>query len=130
MKRTLLDTNAFSALMSGDEAVFDFISRSDLVHMSVVVIGELEAGFRGGTRYAANKEILARFLAKPTVNMLEVTTETAEIFGEIKVQLKHAGDMVPINDIWIAAHAVETGSQIITYDNHFTKIVGIRMWQT
>ncbi len=73
MKAVPLDTNAFSALFRGDEEVLKTISRAKHVFASVIVIGELEAGFRGGTRYRENVEILDRFLARPTVETLEVT---------------------------------------------------------
>jgi len=35
---------------------------------------------------------------------------------------------LPINDIWIAAHTIETGSLLITYDDHFKNIENIRLW--
>ncbi len=53
---------------------------------------------------------------------------TAEIFGEIKNFLKKSGTPIPINDVWIASHTVETGSVVITYDNHFKKVPGLRCW--
>ena len=70
MRNVLLDTNAFSALFRGDEEVLKTISKAEHVFASVIVIGELEAGFRGGARYAENVEILDRFLAMPTVEIL------------------------------------------------------------
>lgn len=130
MKRTLLDTNAYRGLMRGDEVVFKSISQVDAMYASVIVIAELEAGFRRSSKYEANKKLLTQFLAKPTVYLLEVAAETAELLGELKAQLKRAGDMVPITHLWLAAHAVETGAQIITYDKHFAKLAGISIWHT
>ena len=63
------------------------------------------------------------------MNILEADQETAEIFGEVKNNLKTAGAPLPINDVWIGAHAMETGSIIVTYDRHFSKIAGIRLWR-
>jgi tRNA(fMet)-specific endonuclease VapC len=34
----------------------------------------------------------------------------------------------PINDVWIAAHGLETGSILVTYDDHFAVIPGLRLW--
>ena len=31
-------------------------------------------------------------------------------------------------DVWVAAHGIETGSTVITYDRHFKKISGLRLW--
>lgn len=45
-----LDTNALSALWSGDERVLDALGEAECVFMSIIVLGELFAGFRGGTR--------------------------------------------------------------------------------
>ena len=128
MKTVLLDTNAFSALFRGDEEVLKAISKADHVFASVIVIGELEAGFRGGSRYAANIEILERFLVRPTVETLEVTRETGDCFGRIKDALRRKGTPLPVNDIWIASQCIERGAVIVTYDRHFANIGGLRIW--
>jgi predicted nucleic acid-binding protein len=36
--------------------------------------------------------------------------------------------LIPVNDVWIAAHALETGSILLTSDDHFTVIHGLRLW--
>ncbi|MCX6579529.1 MAG: PIN domain-containing protein [Candidatus Aminicenantes bacterium] len=72
--------------------------------------------------------MLRSFLEKSTVSVLEATVETSEIFGGIKDALKRAGTPLPINDVWIAAHGVEIGAVIITYDAHFKKVSGARVW--
>jgi tRNA(fMet)-specific endonuclease VapC len=128
MKRVLLDTNAYVGFLSGEERVLDVLAGADTVFMSAVVLGELFAGFRGGTKEKANRALLDRFLAKPTVAVLDVTQETAEIFGDLKSALKRSGTPLPINDVWIAAHAVETGSVLVTFDKHFQDIPAVRLW--
>jgi len=55
------------------------------------------------------------------VETIDATTETAGLFANIKHTLKKAGNPVPLNDVWIASHAVETGAILITYDNHFKR---------
>jgi tRNA(fMet)-specific endonuclease VapC len=57
-----------------------------------------------------------------------LTLETAEIFGEIKDRLRRAGAPIPVNDLWLAAQAVETGSVLVTYDKHFSQVPGLRLW--
>ena len=129
MTKILLDTNAYSGFMVGDGRVFDAIIESRDIYFSTIVVGELFAGFRGGTRLQENKHELKQFLTKPGVQIIEVSMETAEIFGEIKNTLRSNGTMIPLNDIWIAAHAIETGSKLITYDVHFQHIAGLRLWE-
>ncbi len=128
MKKILLDTNACSNYLRGSKDVLDALSRADIVYMSATVLGELFSGFKGGTKERWNKDILNTFLEKPTVSILNTTIETAEIFAEIKTSLKKTGTPLPINDIWIASHAFETGSVLITFDDHFKKIPGLRVW--
>ncbi len=128
MKKIILDTNAYVKFLTGDQNVFHFIAKSSIVYMSIFVLGELYAGFKGGNKEKENKNILERFLNKPSVRILDATSETSEIFGQVKNNLKVAGTPIPINDVWIASHAIETGATILTYDEHFKNIAGIRLW--
>ena len=128
MNKIILDTNAYTKLLRGKTEVLDVISVAKTVYMSIFVLGELHAGFKGGKKEKENKNTLQRFLFKPTVKILNATAETAEVFGMIKFNLKKAGNPLPINDVWIAAHSIETGSVLITYDEHFKKVAGLRLW--
>jgi tRNA(fMet)-specific endonuclease VapC len=129
MKNILLDTNAYTRLLAGDASVLNVLSTAGTVYMSVFVLGELYAGFAGGNREAENKAMLNDFLMTPSVKMLNATSETASFFGFLWNYLKKAGTPLPINDVWIAAHGLETGSTVITYDSHFKKIPGLRIWE-
>lgn len=128
MKKILLDTNAYSAFLRGDNHALEAIAKAETVYMSVVVIAELLTGFKAGSKEKQNKKWLQEFLDKSTVQTLDISMETAEIFSEIKHRLSVSDTPLPINDIWIAAHAVETGSVLVTYDAHFSSIVGLRIW--
>lgn len=116
MKKILLDTNAYPRLFAGDRDVLNILAESETVYLSVFVLGELYAGFAGGLKEKENKAALKQFLEKPTVKILHTTNDTAEIFGNIKNQLKTAGAPIPINDVWIAAHSKETGTMLVTFD--------------
>ena len=129
VRKVLLDTNAYVALMRGDERVVEGLAAADLVYLSVVVLGELETGFRGGSQCRRNREVLQDFLSKQSVDTLPVSRETADVFGELKSRLKARGKPLPINDVWLAAHAVETGAVLITYDAHFAELAGLRTWR-
>lgn len=128
MRSVLLDTNAYSAYMVGDEAISRAMGEAGEVLASVFVLGEIHAGFRGGTRMRRNQELLREFLAKPKVQILDATEETAEIYGQLKASLAKAGTPIPVHDVWIAAHALQTGSVLITYDAHFLQVPGLRIW--
>ena len=109
MKKILIDTNAYASFLAGDRAVLDALAETETVYLSIFVLGELYAGFKGGNREIENIAILKKFISKPTVSILDANNETAEIFGMLKSALKSAGTPLPINDVWIAAHAMEIG---------------------
>ena len=129
MKKVLLDTNAYIKLLQGNREVLDTLARAGTIFMSVFVLGELYAGFKGGAKEQENRTQLDSFLQIPTVHIMTATQETADIFGIIKSQLRKAGTPIPINDVWIAAHTAESGSHLITFDLHFNNIPNILMWQ-
>lgn len=46
------------------------------------------------------------------------------------ITVHNLDDPLPINDVWIAAHAAETGATlVVSYANHFEKIIGLKIWQ-
>ena len=96
----LLDTSAYSALHRGDARILTVIQRSQAVAIPVVVLGELHSGFRLGNRRADNEELLATFLSKPSVRVLNVTEETAVRYAEIDVFLRKKGRPIPRNECW------------------------------
>ena len=128
MRSIVVDTNACARFFAGDQNVLDAFGGADTVNVSAIVLGELLAGFRGGNRLRENRAVLTSLLERPTVRVLDVGAETAEVFGEVKDALKRAGTPIPINDVWLAAQAIETGSVVVTYDGHFRRVPGLRLW--
>jgi tRNA(fMet)-specific endonuclease VapC len=128
--RTLIDTNAYSALMKGNEAVACFLDMAETVYLSVVVAGELLTGFRGGQQEKRNRSVLGDFIKRggKTV-VLPVSLATAERFALIKSSLKKRGTPIPLNDIWIAAQCLETGAVLLSLDSHFWHVDGLLLWE-
>ena len=74
--RVSLDSDAYSRLVRGDESVGNPVRDADEVLMSAVVVGELLAGFRNGTRFETNYAELQSFLAAPGVSLVVIGPET------------------------------------------------------
>lgn len=129
MRRVLLDTNAYTALMAGDGRIADLLAGSGAILLSPVVLGELLDGFAGGSREAANRACLDRFRAKPRTICVPVTADTAEWFSQVKQALRRKGSPIPINDVWIAASCLEHGAMLVSFDRHFAAIDGLLRWQ-
>ena len=125
MTTILHDTNAYSGLKRGDPGVATLVRRADQIAFSVVVVGELLYGFRRGSHYERNREELEEFLASPYVDLLSVDSVTADRFGRIAASLRRKGRPIPTNDIWIAAHTMQAGAEIISFDRHFGAVDGL-----
>lgn len=128
MTKILLDTSAYTNLLKLYPRLMTLVEEADTVYFSPVVYAELVEGFALGSKERYNREHLERFLALPNVHFVDITRETAEIWGSIRKSLRKQGTPIPINDIWIAAQAMETGSVLFTYDDHFAHIPGLRTW--
>ncbi len=120
--RLLLDTSAYSRFRAGDERVLDFIAAAEVVGLSTIVLGELEAAFSLGRRDRENRTMLAEFLAEGFVSILPVTPDVARRYGRLFADLRRAGTPIPINDVWIAATTLDCGGHLLTFDGHFGRV--------
>jgi predicted nucleic acid-binding protein len=120
--RVALDTNRITDLFRGDLELAEQLGTAEEVWIPLFALGEIKAGFQGGTQQRRNESLLNRLLAKPTVGVLLPRRETAEQYARIFVQLRRAGTPVPDNDLWIAALVLEHDLVLITRDRHFERI--------
>ncbi len=126
--RIVLDTNGYFELSRGNTDVLEALSEADRIYVPVMVIGELMAGFRGGTQEQRNRTQLRRFLRKPTVRVLHTTEGVADFYAHIVTALEVRQTPIPTNDVWIAAHVMEQGALLVTFDRHFQHVEGLRRW--
>ena len=125
--RVALDTNRLTDLLRGDSALADLLSYCEEVWVPLIVVGEMKAGFLGGTEAMKNEVLFRALLAKPTVEILLPGRETAEQYARVFVQLRRQGKPIPDNDLWIAAMALEHDLDLITRDVHFKSIPQLRI---
>jgi len=117
--RVALDTNRLTDLFQGDRELADRLAECDQVWLPLMVLGEIQAGFLGGTQQHRNELLLRSFLIQPTVGILAPARDTADHYARLFVQLKRAGTPIPDNDLWIAALALQHDLILITRDRHF-----------
>ena len=123
--RILLDSNAYSRLMRGDDQAAAVVRDATEILMSAVVVGELLYGFRSGSRLERNMADLRSFLNNPYVSFVPVGPVTADRYSRVAAALRAKGSPIPTNDVWIAAHAMETGADLVSADRHFESVDGI-----
>ena len=120
--RICLDTSAYVNYRRGYPDVNELIDRADWIGIPTVVLGELEAGFRLGTRFTDNKSKLDAFMNHPFVKLLDITHHVAEIYGDIFAQQRLTGKPIPTNDMWIASTTASAGATLITFDKQFALV--------
>ena len=125
MKRILLDTNFYAAFKRNDPSSTGLLRRATFIGINAIVLGEILSGFRLGTKETQNRKELELFLNSPRVRTLPVDEETAEFYAKIFQDLKNKGMPIPVNDMWIAASAMQHGLFLATYDDHFRHVDGI-----
>ena len=130
MRSIQVDTNAYTALMLGDDGVVEVMAYAQALLVNSVVLGELLAGFAAGTREARNRAELAAFLDSPRVQVVPITALTADSYALVYAGLRRKGKPIPTNDLWIAASALEHGAALLTRDSHFAAIDGLRVGQS
>ena len=127
MRRLLIDTNIYSYALKGDGGVVAVLRKAEEIGFSVISIGELLSGFKGGGREQNNREELETFLDSPRVVVYSVNEDTSEFYAEILHNLRKIGKPVPTNVIWIAAVAFQNGLKLFTKDAHFKTIAGLSL---
>ena len=125
--RILLDTNAYSRLVRGERKVADLARSAEWVLFSPIVYGELVFGFRLGRNLEQNLTTLNAFIEAPSVSFLSITVTTADRYSRIAASQRSKGRPIPTNDMWIAAHAMETGADLVSADRHFELVDGIAL---
>jgi len=125
MNKVLIDTNIYSLAMKGDREVVAILRKMDQIGFSVISIGELFSGFKGGGREQKNREELNLYLDSPRVVLHTIDENTPDFYASILNNLRTAGTPIPTNDIWIAAVAFQFGYKIFSKDKHFSLIPGL-----
>jgi len=125
----LLDTSAAVAHLRGVAAVTarmqSCLDANEVLYLPLTAWGELLYGAYHSDRPKRELANLAEF-ARGTVRLYP-TDKTADAYARIKQALAANGALIPENDIWIAAFAMEHGLPLATRDEHFRCIAGLNM---
>jgi predicted nucleic acid-binding protein len=125
MSRLTLDTSAYSAFKRGHPGVVGHLRRAEEILLPSIVLGELLGGFEAGSRTKRNREELGLFLESSRVRAVSIGQATAERYAVIYSSLRAMGQPVPTNNLWIAASAMEQGTELVTLDHDFTHVAQI-----
>ena len=113
----ILDTNALSAFVDGDVGVGEVLRRQARAAIPVIVLGEFRYGIAQSRHRTSYEAWLESQL--PHFDVLAVTEETAIAYAALRVALKRLGRLIPANDAWIAALALQHRLPVLSRDQHF-----------
>ena len=121
MKSYLIDTNIIIALINKEISIELKIQKiKNDISIACISIGELVLGAKQSQNKDKNLNAICDLIKDYTI--LNINTNTAFQYGDLKSQLRAIGKPIPDNDNWIAAIAKEHDLTIITRDKHLLEI--------
>jgi predicted nucleic acid-binding protein len=133
----LLDTNHWSYLQRCEARVVSHIQSlpdAATLYMPVVAQAELLAGVELAVSEPRQQELRTLYAQVISIaaDVLPITSEVAEQFAHIFANLRRKGRPIDTNDIWIAAIARVHNLIVVTNDEHFQYVEGLRVedWST
>lgn len=116
----LLDINIVIEVFDGNKEIANKINKLPEFYISAVVPGELYIGVNRVENKTKHLKKLNEFLELCSV--LNIDSVTAKNYGEAIAALYKKGKPLPVNDVWIAATALQHNLTLVTRDNHFNEI--------
>ena len=120
--RVALDTNRYRDLCESEKLVVRLLEEAESIHVPLIVVGELRAGFALGRKGRENEAVVQRFLMKPGVEFLYPGDATTRHYASLFRQLRQQGTPIPTNDLWIAALVLERDLMLCSRDEHFRHV--------
>ena len=120
----ILDTNGLSSMADGDMKLAPLLQQAPELAVPVIVLGEYQYGIRLSRYRPRYESWLTKLLA--TCRVLVIDERTAGLYAEVRHELKRSGHPIPENDIWIAALALQHNSPLVTRDQNFDFVPGLK----
>ena len=125
MSRGLADTSVFIARESGRP-----LAETDLpdeLAISVITIGELRAGVLAAVDVETRDRRLATLSEALTLDPLPVDQAVAEAWARLRVLFRDMQKRMPVNDSWIAATAMSLAVPVVTQDEDYVEVPGLKI---
>jgi predicted nucleic acid-binding protein len=120
----ILDTNALSAVADGEAPVMELVAGAERVAVPVIVLGEYRLGIAQSRHRTTYESWLREWIA--AVAVLEIDDGTTHSYSAIGLELKRKGKPIPTNDLWIAALCRQHSLPLVSRDQHFDFVAGLR----
>jgi len=118
----IADTSAIVGLLRNDPRIEPQVIGKNFA-ITFVTLAELSLGVLKSNKRDAAWMSIRNLIRDRT--MFHVSTITPAIYARVYFDLEQRGTMIPINDIWIAALAIEARLPILARDEHFERVPGL-----
>ena len=122
----MLDTSIIIQVFTKNNNVAEVLEQLEEIFIPTIVLGELWYGaFKSGN--ASKHSIQIESFVHQCI-IVPIDMQTAGFYGNIKAELASKGKLIPENDIWIGACALQFNIPLFTNDRHFESITGIKLF--
>jgi hypothetical protein len=95
--------------------------------VSVVTIGELRAGVLAAEDIETRDRRLGTLAEALALQPMSIDERVAEAWAKLRLLLRDANKRMPVNDSWIAATAIALGVPVVTQDEDYVDVAGLRV---
>lgn len=117
--KILLDTNRLIDLLKGNSSVRESLEYADKIWIPFIAVAELRAGFLLSSHGHRQERQLQEFFQLPDVETLFADMTTTHHYARLYAQLKKQRTPIGLNDVWIAALALQYNLILFTRDRDF-----------
>ncbi|MGD0286353.1 MAG: type II toxin-antitoxin system VapC family toxin [Acidimicrobiales bacterium] len=125
MSRGIADTSVFIARESGRPLAENDLP--DELAISVITIGELRSGVLAAVDVETRDRRLATLSEALALDPLPVDQAVAEAWARLRVLLRDMQKQIAVNDSWIAATAMSLGVPVVTQDEDYVEVPGLKI---
>jgi hypothetical protein len=125
MSDGLADTSLFIAREDGRPLRTEVLP--DRLAVSVITVGELWAGVLAAADLATRGRRLATLTIVLGLEPVPIDEGVAAAWAHLRVALRDAGLRLPVNDSWIAATAMALDVPLVTQDDDYVDVPGLRV---
>lgn len=120
----ILDTSSLSAIADNEASAARIVTQAESIELPVIVLGEYRFGIAQSRRRDEYEKWLGELIAATRV--LPVDDETSGHYAQIRAELKKAGLPIPSNDLWIAALSRQHRLPLMSQDQRFEAVRGVK----
>lgn len=124
MKRYMLDTNTVSYIAKGRSLMarqrLEELTGGDVPCISAISEGELRYGLAKAGMGSVHRTTVELLLLR--VQILPWDSDAASVYGVLRAKLQATGRILESLDLLIAAHAIASGSILVTSDKVFAQV--------